>query len=143
MDTMNIGIYHTEIHFVTVPNQTPNITKIYLTSASSFKVFWVTPGDETIDGYRVAYRSLEGGGGWSTLAVDKQTSSIHLKKLPEGTVYVVRVLAFNSHGNGIPGEAKEIKMDEGGSFMVILRIMVKMRLLLIINVLCCKSFGMY
>lgn len=113
---MNICTYHTEIHFVTVPSQTPNITKIYLTSANSFKVFWVTPGDEPIDGYRVAYRSLKGGGGWSTLAVDKQTSSLHLKKLPEGTVYVVRVLAFNSHGNGIPGGAKEIKMDEGGSF---------------------------
>ena len=27
---------------------------------------------------------------------------------------MVRVLAFNSNGNGIPGEAKEIKMEEGG-----------------------------
>ena len=29
-------------------------------------------------------------------------------------MYIVRVLAFNSNGNGIPGEAKEIKMEEGG-----------------------------
>ena len=61
----------------------------------------------------MAYR-LKGGGEWNTLAVDKQTSSLHLKQLLEGKVYMVRVLAFNSNGNGIPGEAKEIKMEEGG-----------------------------
>jgi len=63
----------------------------------------------------VAYR-LKGGGEWNTLAVDKQTSSLHLMKLLEGMVYMVRVLAFNSHGNGIPGEGKEIKMEERGVF---------------------------
>lgn len=62
----------------------------------------------------MAYRPLKGGGEWSTLAVDEQTSSLHLRKLLEGMVYRVRVLAFNSIGNGIPGEAKEIKMEEGG-----------------------------
>ena len=51
---------------------------------------------------------------WSTLAVDDQTSSLHLKELLEGIVYTVRVMAFNDNGNGIPGEAKEIKMEEGG-----------------------------
>ena len=62
----------------------------------------------------MAYRPLKGGAEWSTLAVDRQTSSLHLKKLLEGMVYMVRVLAFNRNGNGIPGEAKEIKMKEGG-----------------------------
>ena len=100
--------------FITVPNQTPNITKIYLTSANSLKVFWVTTSNELINGYRVAYRRLERGAEWSTLAVDKQTSSLHLKKLLKGMVYMVRVLAFSRNGNGIPGEAKEIKMKEGG-----------------------------
>lgn len=62
----------------------------------------------------MAYRPLKEGGEWNTLAVDEQTSSLHLKNLLEGMVYTVRVLAFNSNGNGIPGEAKEIKMEEGG-----------------------------
>ena len=62
----------------------------------------------------MAYRPLKGGEEWSTVAVDKQTASLHLKKLVEGLVYMVRILAFNRNGNGIPGEAKEIKMKEGG-----------------------------
>lgn len=62
----------------------------------------------------MAYRPLKEGGEWSTLAVGEQTSSLHLKNLLEGMVYMVRVLAFNSNGSGIPGEAKEIKMEEGG-----------------------------
>lgn len=110
---MNIGLLY-QILFITVPNQTPSITKIYLTSADSLKVFWVTTGDEQINGYGVAYRPLKGGAEWSILAVDKQTSSLHLKKLVAGLVYTVRILAFNRNGNGIPGEAKEIEMKEGG-----------------------------
>lgn len=104
-----------DIYFTTVPNQTPSINKIYLTSAKSFKVFWTSSSDGLIDGYRVAYRPVTGGGAeWSTTAVDAQTSSLHQGNLLEGMVYRIRVMAFNSSGNGIPGEAKEIKMEEGG-----------------------------
>ena len=97
-----------------VPNQAPSITKIYLTSTNSFKVFWTSVSDEPIDGYRVAYRPDTGGGEWSTTAVDGQTTSLHQGNLLEGVVYRIRVMAFNSSGNGIPGMAKEIKMEERG-----------------------------
>ncbi len=100
--------------FTTVPNQTPSVTKIYLTSANSFKLFWTSASDGLIDGYRVAYRPVTGGGEWTTTAVDAQTTSLHQGNLLEGMVYRIRVMAFNSSGNGIPGAAKEIKMEEGG-----------------------------
>ena len=105
--------------FILVPNQVPRITKIYLTGANSFKVFWTSVAEGPMDGYLVAYRPVNERR-WSATAVDRHTTSLQQTDLLEGMVYRVRLLAFNGSGNGIPGEAKEIKMEEGGELAVII-----------------------
>ncbi|XP_022801932.1 uncharacterized protein LOC111339520 [Stylophora pistillata] len=95
-----------------VPNQTPEITKIYLTSATSVKVSWMPVTDGPINGYQVAFRPLNDET-WNTVAVNRHTTNLHQTDLQEGIVYRIRVMAFNENGNGLPGEGEEIKMEEG------------------------------
>ena len=100
-----------------VPNQAPEITKIYLTSATSIKVFWTPVTEGPIDGYQVAFRPINEER-WGTVAVDRNTTTLHQTNLQEGMVYRIRVMAFNESGNGLPGEAEEIMMEEEGKLLL-------------------------
>ena len=100
-----------------VPNQAPEITKIYLTSATSTKVFWTPVTEGPIDGYQVAFRPINEER-WGTVAVDRHTTTLQQTDLQEGMVYRIRVMAFNESGNGLPGEAEEIIMEEEGKLLL-------------------------
>ena len=100
-----------------VPNQAPEITKIYLTSATSIKVFWTPVTEGPIDGYQVAFRPINEER-WGTVAVDRHTTTLQQTDLQEGMVYRIRVMAFNESGNGLPGEAEEIIMEEEGKLLL-------------------------
>ena len=100
-----------------VPTQVPEITKTYLTSATSVKVFWTPVTDGPIDGYQVAFRPINEER-WGTVAVDRNTTTLHQTNLQEGKVYRIRVMAFNKSGNGLPGEAEEIMMEEEGKLLL-------------------------
>ena len=72
-----------------------------------------TPVEESINGYYLVYRSINTSQ-WTSERTDALTLSRPLVNLTSGDVYRIRVAAFNSEGNGIPSEAVEIKMEEGG-----------------------------
>ena len=55
---------------------------------------------------------------WGTVAVDRNTTTLHQTNLQEGKVYRIRVMAFNKSGNGLPGEAEEIMMEEEGKLLL-------------------------
>ena len=103
----------------TVPNESPTITKSYLTSATSLRLFW-TPVQEPITGYQVGYRSSNSGE-WKSVLVTPQTLSIQLENLREGNIYRILVAAFNRSGNGIPSKGVEIRMKEGGELHFMLQ----------------------
>lgn len=69
---------------------------------------------EKIEGYHVAFRSTSYNE-WISVYTNAQTLSLHLTNLKNGNVYRIRVAAFNTAGNGIPSDAVEILMKEGGT----------------------------